>query len=108
MSRDETFRGKMRRFFFKVYLKAKAYFDKLLDLLIIHSSKIALFAIFAISASKPNLFNATLFILFLLLSMVSYGKVKLYWKLPIIFDSFILMSMYALDIFAPKDIQDLD
>ena len=71
LSRDDTLRGKMRRFVFKVYSFLALHLDRLIDLLTIHSSKFALFAIFLVSVSKPNLFNACLFVMFLWLSLTS-------------------------------------
>lgn len=71
---------------------------------IIHSSKIALFALFAVSVSYPNLFNAILFILFLMLSVSHYSNIKHYWNIPIIVDSMIILTMYGYDVFCPSGI----
>lgn len=62
-------RGKIRRWLYKIYLKLRKIFDVILDLAIIHSAKFALFALFCVSVSFPNLFNAVLFILFLAFSL---------------------------------------
>lgn len=56
----------------KIYLKIRKISNKILDLIIIHSSKFALFALFCVSATRANLFNAVLFILFLALATASY------------------------------------
>lgn len=108
MARDETFRGKIRRVFSKVYSKIKHYTDKLLDLFVIHWSKFSLIALFIVSASKANFFNAVLFILFLMLSMISYRHLLRFWKVPIIINALILIYMYGVDVFKPKGILSLD
>lgn len=101
-------RGKIRRTFFRIYLKIKILFDKILDLSIIHSSKLALLALFCVSVSKATLFNTVLFLLFLALATTSYSGVRRYWKVPIIFNAFIILSMYGYDIFTPKGIEGID
>ena len=109
ISRDDTLRGKIRRLFFRTYVKTRSSIDKALDMVLIHSSKFSLFALFVVSASRANLFNAGLFILFLMLSLItSYRDVKKYWKLPIIFNSFIIIVIYGIDVFQPTDILNLD
>ena len=101
-------RGKIRRAFFRIYLKIKILFDKILDLSIIHSSKLALLALFCVSVSKATLFNCVLFLLFLALATTSYSGVKRYWKVPLVFNAFIILSMYGYDIFAPRGIDGID
>jgi hypothetical protein len=108
MQRDETLRGKIRRWFLKVYLKVKFIFDKIVDLTIIHSSKLALFALFCVSVSYPNLINCILFILFLAFSLAKYHSIQRYWKIPITYNAIVIIALYGYDVFAPKGIEGLD
>lgn len=94
----------MRRWLSKLYLKLKYIYDKVTDMTIIHSSKLALFAMFAVSVSHPTLFNAMLFVLFLWFSISHYSKIKQYWNIPIIVNSMIILTMYGYDVFCPSGI----
>lgn len=108
MARDETLRGKLRRFIFKLYQSLKTFFDQIIDMIVIHFSKLSLCLLFLVSASKPNLFNAILFIFFLMLSLTSYRNIQKYWTAPIIFNAIILVFMYCIDVFQPSFIINLD
>lgn len=101
-------RGKLRRWYYKIYLKLKSIFDRILNLTIIHSSKFALLALFCVSVSQPNLFNAMLFLLFLGFSLSSDDGIQRYWRIPIFINSFIIITMYGYDVFAPDGIKGLD
>ncbi len=101
-------RGKIRRQFFKAYLKMRVLFDKFVNLLTIHSSKFSLFVIFLVSVWRPNLLNATLFIVFLWLAVTDQRNIRSNWKYPIFVDSIIMMFLYTLDVFTPKEIFEVD
>ena len=76
MQRDDTLRGKIRRASYRVYIKLAAFFGNFIDLAIIHSSKFSLFALFVVSSTNgPTIFNAILFIFFLILATISYQNV---------------------------------
>jgi len=69
---DDTLRGRMRRSWFKFYKKCSAVWEKLIDLAMIHCSKLALFGLFCVSVIRPNVFNAILFLIFLIFVMANY------------------------------------
>ena len=69
---DSTFRGKARLWFFKAYITSLKFFDKVLDISIVHINKLVLLALFLVSVSRSTVINAILFIMFLVLSMVSH------------------------------------
>lgn len=89
----------MRRLIYKFYVKSSKILDKLLSLLIIHSSKFALLAMFIVSVSTPNVFNMLLFLTFLAFSVLSYAKVQKFWVVPIFINSLILVAINANDVF---------
>ena len=93
-------RGKFRRAFNKVYKKLIKYYDEALIISVIHSSKLSLFIIFVVASTNgPTIINAILFILFLILTTISYQNMRLIWKLTIIYDSAIILTFYAVEVF---------
>ena len=98
-------RGKIRRSAFKVYRKMRVLFERSLELAIIHCSTFALFALFVVSATTgATIINAILFTLFLLLATISYQQVQRYWKVTIIVNASIIISMYAIDVLTKFDL----
>ena len=86
----------------------RVLFEKFVNLLTIHSSKFSLFVIFLVSVWRPNLLNATLFIVFLWLAVTDQRNIRSNWKYPIFVDSIIMILLYTLDVFAPKEIVEVD
>lgn len=99
---QDTLRGKMRRGIYKGYKIIKAIYDYATELLIVHSGKLALLALFLVSISKPTLLNAGFFILFMAFSVSPYEKVKTFWIVPILFNCGAFLAIYAGDIFATQ------
>ena len=62
-------RGKFYQLFYVGYSSLKWVLKKTLNFATIHSTKIAMWLLFAVSVIEPNVFNAVLFILFLLICM---------------------------------------
>lgn len=53
----------------KVYRFLLAMYQSLIKLITIHSTKFALLVLFFVTAFQPNIVNAVLFVMFLLLAM---------------------------------------
>lgn len=70
--RDSTFRGLMRQWVNTAYLAMLNFFDKGLDVAIVHINKFVLLTLFLVAVSRPTLINVILFIMFLILSMVNH------------------------------------
>jgi hypothetical protein len=69
------------------------------DLALLHSTKLSLFIMFFVSSTTgATIFNAILFLLFLILSTVSQEKANIFWKAAILVNSMIIMSIYGAEV----------
>ena len=89
----------MRKELYSTYKGFNRFTNKVIDFAIVHSTKLALVCMFAVSVTFPNLFNTLLFLNFLIFSMISPIQVKKYWNVPIIINSIIISGIYAFDVF---------
>jgi hypothetical protein len=105
---DDTLRGQIRRIVFKQYKKADSLSESIVNLAVIHSSKITLFAIFIVSVTYgTNIINAVLFTLFLILTTISYEHAQNIWKLSIFVTGLIITTQFSLQLFKPDFFNDL-
>lgn len=102
-TKDSTFRGKSRQWFLKAYISMLSFFDRVVDISIVHINKLVLLALFLVSVSRPTIINAVLFIMFLVLIMVPLHHEKGYLKLTIFVNSLAICIIYTLDVFIQRD-----
>ena len=79
------------------------FFDRVVDISIVHINKLVLLALFLVSVSRPTIINAVLFIMFLVLIMVPLHHEKGYLKLTIFVNSLAICIIYTLDVFIQRD-----
>ena len=79
------------------------FFDRVVDISIVHINKLVLLALFLVSVSRPTIINAVLFIMFLVLIMVPLHHEKGYLRLTIFVNSFVICIIYTLDVFIQRD-----
>jgi len=79
------------------------FFDRVVDISIVHINKLVLLALFLVSVSRPTIINAVLFIMFLILIMVPLHHEKGYLKLTIFVNSLAICIIYTLDVFIQRD-----
>lgn len=60
----------------------------------IHSNKVALLTLFAVSVNQTSLINTVLFIMFLVLSMANNVSTLTYWKITMAFTSGFMTLQY--------------
>jgi len=102
-SRDTTTRGKIRLIFSRVYEWLLKFFDRLVDILIVHVNKFVLLALFFISVQRPTLLNALLFVMFLVLSMTTHQNEFRYLRLTLVINSLAIGVIFTLDTFIQRD-----
>jgi hypothetical protein len=75
------------------------FFDKLVDISIVHINKLVLLALFLVSVSRPTIINAALFVMFLVLIMVPLHTEKGYLRMTIFVNAFGICLIYTFDVF---------
>lgn len=93
---------------YRIYYKLTKTMSNLRDLIIIHWMKLSMLALFFVSVSAPTLFNFVLFTLFLLIIISSLSLMRKLWKISIVFNSIIIISMYAYDVFFQVGMNGVD
>ena len=99
LERDSTTRGVIRQMFAKIYEWMLKFFDKLVDISIVHVNKFVLLALFIISVQRPTLLNALLFIMFLVLSMSTHQNEFRYMRLTLLINSLTIAIIFSFDTF---------
>jgi len=79
------------------------FFDKCVDVLIVHINKIVLLALFIVAVSRPTVINALIFVMFLILSMVDHNSEYKLFKLTTFVNSFVICVIYIFDVFIQRD-----
>jgi len=69
------------------------------NLITIHTTKFALLVLFFVTAFRPNIMNAVLFVMFLLLAMSNNSQMLAYWKLTLSFVCAMITGQYYIRIF---------
>lgn len=81
-------------------------FKKTTNLITIHSAKFALMILFAVTAFQPNIVNAVLFVMFLMLTMSNNSQTLTYWKITLSLVCCMITGQYYVRVFAAKDTLD--
>lgn len=76
---------------------------KTLNFATIHSTKLAMFLLFFVTALDPNIFNGVLFIMFLAIQMGNNSQMILLWKFTLILISLLLFCQYSIQVFTPDN-----
>lgn len=100
---DFTFRGQLRKFFFWVYKGFSSFFERVIDVLIVHVNKLVVLALFFVSVSRPTIVNFVLFIMFLVMLLIPYQHEKTYLRLTIILNSIAILLIYLVDVLNERD-----
>lgn len=93
----------MRHCTSRCYDSTVEFFDKIIDIAIVHINKVVLLALFLVSVSRPTIINAVIFIMFLILSMVSHNSELLFSKLTILVNTLAISTIYLFDVFIQRD-----
>jgi len=101
--RDSTFRGLMRQWVNTAYLAMLNFFDRGLDVAIVHINKFVLLTLFLVAVSRPTLINVILFIMFLILSMVNHQNEYSYLRLTMLINTIAIMTIFLFDVFIQRD-----
>jgi hypothetical protein len=78
-----TLRERVMRHVRRAYQFALKVFHSTTNLITIHSTKFALLVLFSVTAFQPNIVNAVLFLMFLLLAMSNNSQMLAYWKITL-------------------------
>jgi len=93
----------MRQWVNTAYLAMLNFFDRGLDVAIVHINKFVLLTLFLVAVSRPTLINVILFIMFLILSMVNHQNEYSYLRLTMLINTIAIMTIYLFDVFIQRD-----
>ena len=103
VAKDTTLRSRLKRCCYRILRPLRQFFSRAISTLIIHSSTVGLACIFLASMMFASVFNALLFIVFLICSVLSYEQLTRLWSVPILLTCYILVSIYCFDVFIGTD-----
>lgn len=103
---NRTLRDKCMDHARQIYHFLMSVFKKMTNLITIHSAKFALLVLFSVTAFQPNIVNAVLFVMFLMLAMSNNTQMLLYWKITLSFVCTMITGQYYIRIFTSKETLD--
>ena len=87
----------------RAYDGSMEFFDKVIDICIVHINKIVLLALFLVSVSRPTIINAVIFIMFLILNMVDHNNEYNYFRFTLLANTIAICVIYLFDVFIQRD-----